>query len=74
MLIVNNGTGTGSTNLLNSAAPIFPINNTENNPIEDRLAQLDDKTRKEVLKRIDEFQSVEHMEMFINQFRNGSLS
>ncbi|NLK74909.1 MAG: hypothetical protein GX288_06420 [Clostridiales bacterium] len=73
MLIVNNGNDTGSTNLLNSAAPIFAINTNENN-LEARLSQLDDKTRKEVLRRIDEFQSVEHMEMFINQFKKGTLS
>lgn len=73
MFIVNNGNDSGSSNFVTAATPIFTITNDENQ-LEDRLSQLDDRTRHEVTKRLDEFQSVEHMEMFINQFQKGELS
>ncbi len=44
---------------------------TNNSEYEKRLEGLDDETRKEVRKHLDEFHTVEEMEMFIQQKTRG---
>lgn len=39
--------------------------------LENRLEGLDEESRKEVRKHLDEFQTAEQMEMFINQKTRG---
>lgn len=62
MLNLNGYIGSGS---FTGSSPIPLIINI-NPDLERRLDELDDKTRKEVRKHIDEFHSKEEMEMFIN--------
>ncbi|NLO08879.1 MAG: hypothetical protein GX129_03305 [Clostridiales bacterium] len=44
---------------------------TNKSEYEERLDGLDDETRKEVKKHIDEFHTIEEMEMFIQQKTRG---
>jgi hypothetical protein len=41
--------------------------NMKNTDLEKRLDGLDEETKNEVMKHIDEFQTAEQLEMFINQ-------
>lgn len=58
--------GTSLTDL--ALANLFLGNESE---FEKRLNGLDDKTRRMVREHMDEFQTVEEMEMFIKQKTNG---
>lgn len=62
-------TGNPNNGLSGSALPIFLFMNE--NELEKRLDGLDEETKNEVRKHMDEFQTVEQMEMFIKQKTNG---